>query len=418
MKYLILSFMLFFSGTLAAQEQSDYLIVKSFQEKAASLKTRIDRAASVQDCIQDSARIAEMERVFAPDTNLLNNALYPENYNQTLASLHSRLSIAWHRVESIESEASQISGLQGQLDQLSSRIDSLADQNNKLMASLDIMSKAIVKNTRTMDSLRHLVFVLQRGLRERDAAIFALTDSLFVTYGNNVASMPEQQRKMLVGRLERHGIIENILGAAKQNLALVESTQLTSRDLVQMVKQQQEFSERWDAFGPRLSTLYLSQREREREIKEVHSVISEWGQKADSALWASVNSEFTTQEVDVQPFASADQFISSLSNYFDTEGGDSTASSADKAARLHHFLNNVWNPSMGSKWMPLLVSYGIISRDQQTQLETKLAAWQNAAKPSYTLLYIIVAIAIVLLVVIIFTRRRKKSRPAEPSPET
>ena len=417
MKYLILLFVFSLSATGVAQEQSDYLIVKSFQEKALSLRTAIAQATSLQDCIADSARIVELESQFSSDTVLLNNALYPDDYGQTIASLYNRLVIARQRIGSIESEASQISDLQLQLSQLSTRIDSLARENDKLMASLDVMSKAMEKDTRTMDSLRRVVFILQRGLRERDAAIFALTDSLFAPYGNNVASLPEQQKRMLVGRLERHDVVSNIRGAAEQNLKLVESAQLGKRDLVNMVKEQQDFSARWKAFGPRLAGLYFSRREKEGEIKRVESVISEWGDRADSALWASLNEEFTKQEVQLQPFNSADEFVSSLSSYFDTEGGDSTASSADKAARLHHFLENVWNPSVGTQWVPLLVSNGMISQDQQSQLQTKLTTWENSAKPSYTLLYIIIAIAVVLLVVILLTRRRKRpQRPEEPHP--
>jgi len=170
-KRLILILVLFSSAIGFAQEQSDYLIVKSFQEKANSLKAAINQATSVKDCVEDSIRIVELQREFAADTVLLNNALYPLNYQQQIASLYGVLSLARERLGTIESQSNQIFSLQEQINALSSRVDSLSRENGKLLASLDVMSKALGKNRETIASLERIIVRLRDDIRARDAAI-------------------------------------------------------------------------------------------------------------------------------------------------------------------------------------------------------------------------------------------------------
>ncbi len=248
-------------------------------------------------------------------------------------------------------------------------------------------------------------------------AILAMTDSLFVQYNANVAGLPEQQKKMLVGRVEHYNVVTNIKGAAQQNIQFLESTQLGSKDILSMVKDQRRFDSYWKGLGPKLSVLYLGAKERTNEVASVDTVISEWGSKVDSALWASLNNELTDKQISVEPFHNADEFVSSLSDYFDQQGGDLKASNAEKNDRLNHFLNEVWNPSIGSQVLPALVHNGLISKDQQTQLQTKLESWEKSAKPSYTLLIAVTIIVVVLVVILVLYLRRKKPEEPEPNPK-
>ena len=408
MKRLILILILFCSGIGVAQEQSDYLIVKSFQEKANSLKAQINQAASVNECMQDSLRIVELQRQFAPDTVLLNNALYPLNYQQQIASLYGVLSLARQRLGVIESQVSQINSLQNQINALSDRVDSLSKENDKLLASLDVMSKALGKNRETIESLQRIISRLRNDIRARDAAIFAMTDSLFGTYGSNIQSLPEHQRSVLIRKMERHDVVGKIYQAARQNLRFLETAKLNGKQLVQMLKEQQKFSSNWNGLGPKLSRLYVNSRVREREVAAVDTAISQWGQRADSALWSGLYQVFAENNVKIDSFSNADEFVGSLSNYFDTDGGNKNASGGEKSSKLKHFLGTVWNPTIGSQWLPMLVGQGVLSGDQQIQLQTKLAGWEDSARPSYTLAYVLIIVVLALLVPFILTRRKKK----------
>ncbi len=413
MKRLILIGILLFSGIGMAQEQSDYLIVKSFQEKANALKAHINRAASLKECVQDSMRIVELQRQFAPDTVLLNNALYPLNYEQQIASLYGVLSLSRGRLQVIESQASQIVTMQTQISLLSDRVDSLSKENDKLMSSLDVMTSALNKNREAITALNKTIAELRANIRARDEAIFAMTDTLFKSYGNNIESMPEHERSVLIGRVNRHDVVGKIYQAAEQNMQFLSTANLSGKDLVQMLKEQMNFSSNWSGLGPKLARLYVNRRDRQKEITAVDTAIARWGRKADSAVWISLYDVFAKNKIPIDTFSNADEFVENLGNYLGTDGGNINASGGEKSAKLHNFLYNVWNPSVGTQWLPMLVDQGIISNDQQLELQTKLAGWEAAAKPSYTLAYILIVIVLALLVPFILTRRRKKPGPPQ-----
>jgi hypothetical protein len=256
---------------------------------------------------------------------------------------------------------------------------------------------------------------LREGLRARDAAIFAMVDSMFMQYGKNVQGLPDQEKKMLLGKMERHNVVAEIHQAAEQNLKFLETTQLTGKDLVQMLREQHKFSSYWKGLGPRLSNLYVNRREREREVAAIDTVIAQWGRKADTSLWAGLYKQFTDNKIAIDSFSNVGEFVANLGNYLDTQGGDKNAPEAERNARLNNFLKTVWNPSVGTQWIPMLVDQGIMTKDQQTQLQSKLTAWEEASKPSYTLLYILIVLVAIVLVFFILRRGRRRSIPPPPS---
>ncbi len=404
-----------FLATAAAQQRSDYETVKSFQAKYKAIKEAIREAKTVQDCADINANITELEKEFAGDTVLLNKSLYPDKYDDMIASVNGDLSYAQDKLGLIETQVARITDLELQVRTLSGKVDSLTSENDKLMASLDVMSRAVEKNKQVVDSLNRIISRLRAGLRARDAAIFAMADSMFMQYDKNVQGLPEQQKGLLIRKVESRNIIGNILQAAKQNTKFLESTQLTGKDLISMVKEQKQFGSYWKGVGPKLAAIYVGAKERGKQIAAIDTAIAVWGRKADSTLWAGLNSEFSGKQIPVQPFHNADEFVANLSQYLETQGGDPNASSTDKANKLKHFLDDVWKPSVGSQWMPMLVDQGIITKDQQTQIQTRLTAWENAASPSYTIWYIL--IIVVILVVIALVLRKKRKTPQQSPPQ-
>jgi TolA-binding protein len=409
--------LMLFSVAVVAQEQSDYAIVKSYETKYKAIKDAIKQVQTVQQCAEVSANIDDLENEFAADTALLNKSLYPDKYDDQITEVRVELRLNQDKLGIIESSVARIADLEKQVRSLSGKVDSLSAANDKLMASLDVMSKAVEKNTKTIDSLNHLVADLRRSIRARDEAIFAMTDSLFMQYDKNIQGLPDQEKKMLVGKVERHNVVSNIMDAAKQNIKFLETTQLSSNDLVGMVKEQRQFSSYWNGLGPKLAAVYISSNDRAKQIAAIDTVVAQWGRKADSSLWAGLNAEFASKQIPVQPFHSGDEFVANLSKYFDDQTNDSKSSSAEKESRLNHFLNDVWNPSINSQWLPTLVDAGIITRDQQSQLQTKLSTWEAATKPSHTLLYAVIFLVILAVVVFFVIRNRKKPQPSEPSPQ-
>ncbi len=154
-------------GYTMAQQESDYAIVKSFRSKVSDIRTAIRQAQTVQECGQISADIDELVNDFAADTVLLNKALYPQKYDDQIGELRTQLLTAQNRLGIIDSQMTQIAGLETQVRSLSGTIDSLTAEDDKMMASLDVMSKALILNAGTIDSLRRIVMRLEQGLRAR-----------------------------------------------------------------------------------------------------------------------------------------------------------------------------------------------------------------------------------------------------------
>lgn len=398
----------------AAAQQLDYTVVKSFQAKYDSIKADIRQAKTVQDCAEISADIDELQKKYAPDTTLLNKALYPYDYDAEMRNIRIDLRLARDKLGVMESQFTRITDLESQVRILSSKVDSLSASNGRLMASLDVVMKAMTKNRNMVDSLKDIIGELRRGLRARDAAIFALVDSIFVQYGNRVKGLPEQERATLSGRLARHGVMGEIRSAAEQNLKLLQTTELTGTDLIQMVNEQHKFSSSWEGLAPKLSELYANRNQRMREIKATDMVVSRWGNLADSLMWAGLYTEFKKNDVPVDSFSNADQFVASLGEYFDTQGGNLKAPATERASRLRFFLNNLWIPTINAQWLPMLVNDGILTQNQENVLQNKLMSWKNSSKPSYVLLYIVI-ILIFLAIVAFFVRKRKSGAGQFPS---
>jgi TolA-binding protein len=410
--------LMLFSYAAMAQERSDYAIVNSFKAKYQAIREAIKQAKTVQECAEVRANIDELEKEFAADTTLLNKSIYDFNYDHDIAEVRFDLHQNQDKLGIIESSVARIADLEEQVRTLSGKVDSLSAENNKLMTSLDVLSKAVEKNAKTIDSLNNLVAALRRSIRARDEAIFAMTDSLFMQYNENLQGLPDQEKKMLVGKVERHNVVSNVMEAAEQNLKFLESTQLSGKDLAGMVKEQRQFSSYWKGLGPKLASVYVNAKDRTKQVAAIDTVIAEWGRKADSSLWAGLNGEFSSKQIPVQPFHSGDEFVANLSSYFDSEINDSKSSSLEKESRLKHFLNDVWDPSINSQWIPTLVDGGIITRDQQNQLQTKLAMWEAATQPSHTVLYAAIIVVIVLVIVVaVVMMRRKKPQAGEPNPQ-
>jgi len=405
-----------FSVVAMAQEQSDYAIVQSFQEKYKAIREAIKEVKTVQECAEVSANIDELEKEFAADTALLNKSLYPDKYDDVVSEARVELRLNQDKLGIIESSVARITELEEQVRSLSRAVDSMDTINDRLLASIDVMSKALEKNATTIDSLNHLVTSLRQSIRARDEAIFAMVDSMFMQYDKNIQGLPDQEKKILVGKMERHNVVSNIMEAAKANLKFLETTQLSGKDLAGMVKEQRQFSSYWNGLGPKLANVYVSSKDRAKQIAAIDTVIAQWGRKTDSTLWTDLNGEFSSKQIPVQPFHSADEFVANLSKYFDDQINDSKSSNEEKAKNLNHFADDVWNPSINSQWLPTLVDGGVITKDQENQLQTKFASWQSAVKPSHMFLYAGIFIIILIVIIVIVIRGRKKPQAGEPNP--
>jgi predicted RNase H-like nuclease (RuvC/YqgF family) len=175
--------------TLTAQQKSDYAIVERFQTITKSIAKNIDQAKTVQECAEANTSIDAVEKEFGEDKEFLNKSNYPDGYDKTIEQLRGKLLIRQRDLGVIESQVVRITELEVRINELSDQVMRLTTQNETLMAEVQKLSQNVKKLTGDLfnsstpvDSLRTMVVKLRQGLQERDALIFALTDSLFMQY--------------------------------------------------------------------------------------------------------------------------------------------------------------------------------------------------------------------------------------------
>jgi hypothetical protein len=394
---------------LAAQQTSDYAIVQRFQTITKSIVKIIDQAKTVQDCAEANSSIDAVEKEFGNEKVLINKANYPDGYDKTIEQIRGKLLIRQRDLGIIESQIVRITELEVKIRELSDQLSALTNQNEKLMAEVQQLSLNIKKlsgdlfNSATpIDSLRTMVVKLRQGLQERDALIFALTDSLFMQYDKNVTDMKDFEKQGLLGKIDRHSIIGNIKRSIIDNVVFLESTQLKGSDLVTIVRQQTRFQSQWIGLAPKLTSLYLGGKSRKNEMGIVDSMLAIWGDKVDGALWRSFNALFKEKGFVIKEFNNTDEFVQNFNGFFEEQIQNTNNESNDTRYKLFTTFNaGLWQTELNPIWLPALIELHKLSDIQRKDIEAKYDKWHASVMPGASwLTYILIVLGVLLVAII------------------
>ncbi len=395
--------------TLAAQQKSDYAIVQHFQTLAKSIAKNIDQAKTMQECAEASTSIDAVEKEFGGDKTFINKANYPDGYDKTIEQLRGKLLIRQRDLGVIESQIVRITELEVKIRELSDQLMKLTNQNAAMMAEVQQLTENVKKlsgdlfNSKTpIDSLRNMIVKLRQGLQERDALVFALTDSLFMQYDKNVGDMKDIEKQGLLGRIDRHGIIGNVKRSIIDNIAFLESTQLKGSDLVTLVRQQERFQSQWAGLAPKLTSLYLSGKSKKSEVGVVDSMLAMWQDKVDGAMWRSLSMLFKEKGFTVKEFKNGDEFVASFIAFFDEQIQNVNKETDDTRYKLFvNFNENLWQTDLNATWLPALTELRKISDTQKKDIETKFERWHASVMPGAKwLTYILIVLGVLLVAIV------------------
>ena len=394
---------------LAAQQKSDYATVQRFQTITKSIAKNIDQAKTVQECAEANTSIDAVQEEFGVDKVLINKANYPDGYDKTMEQLRGKLLIRQRDLGVIESQIVRITEIEVKIRELSDQILKLTNQNETLMAEVQQLSQNIKKlsgdlfNSATpIDSLRNMIVKLRQGLQERDALIFALTDSLFMQYDKNVGDMKDIEKQGLLGKIDRHSIIGNVKRSIIDNVAFLESTQLKGSDLVTLVQQQKRFQSQWTGLAPKLASLYLSGKSKRGEVGVIDSMLAIWGDKVDGAMWRSLNALFKEKGFVIKEFKNGDEFITNFIAFFDEQIQNTNKESEDTRYKLFaNFNESLWQTDLNATWLSALTELRKISDTQKKDIETKFEKWHASVMPGATwLTYILIVLGVLLVAIV------------------
>jgi regulator of replication initiation timing len=303
----------------------------------------------------------------------------------------------------------RITELEVNIRELSDQVKKLTSQNESLMAEVQQLSLNVKKlsgdlfNSATpTDSLRTMIVRLRQGLQERDALIFALTDSLFMQYDKNVSDMKDIEKQGLLGKIDRHDIIGNVKRSIIDNITFLESTQLKGSDLVTLVRQQKRFQSQWVGLGVKLTSLYLSGKSKKSEVGIVDSMLATWGDKVDGAMWRSLNMLFKEKGFIIKEFKNGDDFVSNFIAFFDDQIQNVNKESEDTRYKLFtNFSESLWQTDLNATWLPALIELHKISDTQKKDIETKYDKWHGSVMPGASwLTYILIVLGVLLVAIV------------------
>jgi hypothetical protein len=421
--YLIIALFVFSFG-LIGQQKSDFATVQRFQSLTKSISNNIDQAKTVQECAEANTSIDAIEKEFAGDKALLDKAVYPDGYDKTVEQLRGKLLLRQRDLGVIESQLVRIAELEVKVRELSDQVAKLNIQNDKLMSDVQQLTQNLKKlsgdlftSATPIDSLRNMIVKLRQGLQERDALIFALTDSLFLQYDKNVGDMKDVEKQGLMAKMERHGIVGNVKRSIIDNLTFLEATQLKGNDLVTIVRQQQRFRSQWMGLAPKLANLYLSGKAKKNEVLTVDSMLAVWGDKVDGAMWRSLNALFKEKGFAVNEFKNGQEFGASFIAFIEEQIKNTKNETNDTRYKLFsNFNENLWQTDLNAVWLPALIELQKITDVQKKEIEVKVEEWRSSVSPGASwLIYVLIVlgVAVVAILIVRFFRKPPKVTPQQ-----
>ena len=389
--------------SLTARQKSDRAIVDKFEKTVKVLYRAADSAKTVQECADINTSIDELQKEFADHKILLDRSLYPDDYLKSIANLKGHLLIRQKDLGVIETQITRIVELESQVRELSGKILNLTQENERLMGTVKTLSTSYALSNAAdnslFDSLNTTINKLRLNLKERDNLIFALVDSLFMQYDKSVVSMSDVEKQGISGKLERRNVLTEIKKSIADNVRFLESTNLTPSDYSEIVRQHQRFVSQWKGLGPKLTSIYLTGKQKKNEVTVVDSLLSTWSAQVDLGIWRSLASLLKKGNIQLKPFSNGSDFTSNFLEYVDTEIKNVKQEAEDVRAKRYNTFNDlVWKTDLKPLWLPVLVESGKITSDQKTEIENRFKSWQSAITPVSPIVYglLIILFAIVL----------------------
>jgi hypothetical protein len=395
---------------LAAQK-SDRAVVDKFESQTKALIPQIDSAKTVIQCADIDAEIREIEKTFSPSQDLLDKALYPDNYATTLSNLRGRLMVRQRDLGVIETQLVRIIALETQVRELAGQVDSLNAQNDRLLGETQRLETSVKQNQGLYDSLTNVIKSLRQSLKQRDDLIFALVDSLFLQYDKNVTSMNDAEKQGFAGKLERRNVLTNIKKSISDNMKFIESTALTPSDFAELLHQHNKFQSQWQGIGSKLASVYAAGngKQKKNEVAVVDSMLSLWSIKINSGTWKTIGGMFEKNGIAVKPFTNGTEFYTNFTAFVDLETANQAQEQKEvRAKRFNNFNDNIWNAQLETQWLPALVESGMLTADQKQDIEKKVDAWRSSVAPISWTVYILVTLLAIIIIAVLVRFLRKK----------
>ncbi|MCP5062905.1 MAG: hypothetical protein GY936_10620 [Ignavibacteriae bacterium] len=407
---------IFLSVSLA---QSDFRVTQEFKSKQRSFEIAIEYAKSISELEKIKREISEFRSEYRGSKDLLNKALYPENFESSFKILAKKIRYTNKKLTEITTLARNVSKLEqdnvsltGQLADLTKEVSALRSRNSNLMAKLNAFKDGYGGSREAIDSLNYLIADLRSGISQRDTLIKEIMDNIFMTADHRVENLDNTQLEGLKGKIQNTSLIENIRSLVDDNVNFLNSSTLNKKDLTELRNEFNDFDARWNHFGPKLFSIYAKDQSNNEKLLEIDSLISGWDNTLNVAIWNSIHELFNSHDITLDKFKSGSEFEQVAIDFINNEinnpnGGKEVA----KDQKYIFFAERVWNDEIKKNWLPLLLTNKLFSEQQQQNIELKIAEWEEniGSSKSYLIYGVIILLALLIAGSLFFISKRNKN---------
>lgn len=406
----------------APAQQSDLQIQQAFEKRATELQKQIDAATTTSKLDSLKAQIDALAIEFQPQKEFLDKALYPSTFDERINDLRKIHQVAYGRTTTIQSQGEQILSLEASLALLSSRIDTLSGERQKLFEGLQAARQDV-------SSLRETIKRLSANLQANDKLMFALIDSLFLPYDKQPEQGGDIGKEAIAGKIQQMNILTRVYAVASDNVRFLHSTQLQPKDYTSLVDQYQQFRNRWSGLSGKMKDVAAAAARRavsagtkpaagaktgapvpspELNTDQVDSLLSVWNQMITQSFWAGLEKEFTSREIPVAHFTDGPSFslaIRSLVQNYKNGGADP-----------HAFVDIVWKERIDREWRDALSRDALLGKAEYASLDQTVSELNQKTIDFKLVLYIAAVVILGVGVWWLLSRQGKKRAAETPVP--
>jgi hypothetical protein len=386
--------------------QSDYEIVQRFKAKLQDIETQIKDATSLDELKMVAGNIEQLRQDFAEHKDLLDKGLYPENYDKTFKKLQAAY------LSSQESFAT-IDVLQKEVVELVQEVKVLTEKNNEINVMIEKLEILRKNDMETLSEMENLISELRNSLQARDKLVLDMMDKLVPPIMREKATLSKRDVKIIRRLEKKDDVLANVMISIEDNIRFLEATSLNPGDIKEVRSQQDQFATMWEVIGPKLVYVYKENNSDAAKLKEIDSLFNEWYYNSvNKNVWASIDSEFKANGINLIPFSNAKEFVKSVKLFVDDEIknlGVKSNESSEKTFR--NFTDSTWFKVIKPAWMPYLIEGNLLSADQKDRIEASIQIWKEELYPSQWWLYVIIWVLVTVILIpllLFFIKKRKR----------
>jgi hypothetical protein len=392
-------FAVMFFMSVSIHAQSDYKTVQNFKKEVRDIEQSIKDADSLDTVEKNSGDIDRLSSKYEPQKKLLDNSLYPDNFEKTIQRLKNANTLRQGDFSRITELKTTVTSLREQIDTLKVRNDELARQFTELEG----------QNKTQVAQLQKIISELRNSLQKRDQLLLGMLNDMLPSGYETGDELSAQEKQEIVSKAEKKNILANIKKAVNDNIRFLDATKLYPSDLRDVKAQYQNFSKIWNNAGVKIVDLYVEKGKRTEEAEEIKDAFNRWNTKINEAVWSSIKAEFAANKIYLQKFTNGDEFVSNVTTYISNEIMNAEAKGEEKAKTEYKNFDSTWSDKIKPSWMSFLIDNKMISEKAEDSIDVKLASWEDAVNPeNFNWLYVIIGVLVVALIALLILKRSPK----------